>query len=290
LTCGPITPGPYCDPATAPFQSWYDPEAAATLLTDNGWTKGADGFWVNPDGEVPEVRWIINTGNTRRESTQAFLIPMLAELGFKVVPDNCDAACYFQQRLPALDYDMAMYISTAPPDPTYLTASFTCDQIPTEANGNVGQNSSGWCNEEASAALAEADKTVDQATREELIKSALQAMADEYVMVPLFQFPNSGLWRNDKVGPPEVMGANTNNYMALARSLPDMEDLDGDGQVVIGAEQWPECLNPITECSNSSWYVWTISFAVMPGLWDTTNSQEFVATNLLASEPVVETL
>src|SRR5690606_10516486 len=110
---------------------------------------------------VPEVRWIVNTGNTRRENTQAYLIPLLAEAGFNVVADNCDAACFFQQRLPALDYDLAMYISTAPPDPSYLTASFTCGQIPTEDNGYVGQNSQGWCNEDASAALEAADQSVD---------------------------------------------------------------------------------------------------------------------------------
>ena len=213
---------------------------------------------------------------------QAYLIPLLAEPGFNVVPDNCDAACYFQQRLPALDYDMAMYISTAPPDPTYLTGSFTCDQIPTEGNDYVGQNSGGWCNEEASAALLQADETVDEAERVSLIVGALEAMAADHHMLPLFQFPNSGLWRNDKVGPPEVMGENTNNYTAFATSLEKMQDLDGDGQVVVGAEQWPECLNPITECANSSWYVWTVSFAVMPGLWDTTNGQEFVESNLLA--------
>ena len=65
---------------------------------------------------------------------------------------------------------------------------------------------------------------------------------------------------------------------------------NGPNQIVLGAEQWPECLNPITECANSSWYVWTVSFAVMPGLWDTTNAQTFEATDLLASEPVVEVL
>ena len=75
---------------------------------------------------------------------------------------------------------MAMYISTAPPDPSYLTSSFACDQIPTEENGYVGQNSGGWCNEEASAAMAEADQTVDQATREELVISVLEAMAADH--------------------------------------------------------------------------------------------------------------
>ena len=291
LNCGPIAPGPYCDNADGAFMDTYDPEGAAALLEENGWTQDGSGMWVDPDtGEVPEVRWIVNTGNTRRENTQAYLIPLLAEAGFNVVADNCDAACYFQQRLPALDYDLAMYISTAPPDPTYLTGSFTCSQIPTEDNGYVGQNSQGWCNEDASTALETADQTVDEAERVELVKTALDLMAEDNLMLPLFQFPNSGLWRNDKVGPAEEMGANTNNYMAFARSLQGMEDLDGDGQVVIGAEQWPECLNPITECANSSWYVWTVSFAVMPGLWDTTNGQEFVPTDLLAGEPVVEVL
>ena len=233
LNCGPITPGPYCpDNATAPFANSYDADGAKTLLEDNGWTMGGDGLWVSPDGEVPEVRWIINTGNTRREGMQAYLIPLLAAAGFNVVPDNCDAACYFQQRLPAMDYDMAMYISTAPPDPAYLTSSFTCSQIPTPENGNVGQNSTGWCNEAASDALAEADATVDEAERAELILSALQAMADDHVMLPLFQFPKSGIWRNDQVGSPEAMAANTNNYMAFARSIQDWEDLNGDGQVV----------------------------------------------------------
>ena len=170
LQCGPIVPGPYCESNAegAWADNAYDLAAAETLLTDAGWTKGGDGFWADAEGNVPEIRWIVNTGNTRREDTQAFLIPELQAAGFNVIADNCDAACYFQQRLPALDYDMAMYISTAPPDPSYLTSSFTCNQIPTEANGFVGQNSTGWCNEEASAMLEEADETVDETARADL--------------------------------------------------------------------------------------------------------------------------
>ena len=94
---------------------------------------------------------MVNTGNTRRESTQAYLIPLLAQAGFNVIADNCEALpCVFQQRLPALDYDMGQYISTAPPDPAYLIPILTCEQIPTAANGNQGQNQQGVCNEEAS--------------------------------------------------------------------------------------------------------------------------------------------
>ncbi|MFM9137632.1 MAG: ABC transporter substrate-binding protein, partial [Actinomycetota bacterium] len=285
LQCGPIVPGEYCNGDE--FANSYDPEGAAKLLEDAGWEKNAEGFWAKDGAEAPKIRWIINTGNTRRENTQAFLIPLLQAAGFNVVADNCDAACYFQQRLPALDYDMAMYISTAPPDPAYLTSSFTCDLIPTEANGNVGQNTQGWCNPEASDLLHASDVEVDPAVRAANIKQVLQLMAQDHVLLPLFQFPKSGFWRTDKVGGP--VDAELNNYTAFI-NFHQWTDTDGDGQVVIAAEQWPECLNPITECANSSWMVWTTAFPLMPGAYATTNDGRYVVTNLLAGEATVEVL
>ncbi|MFA5774976.1 MAG: ABC transporter substrate-binding protein, partial [Ilumatobacteraceae bacterium] len=285
LQCGPIVPGPYC--VGDEFAGSYDPTGAETLLTDNGWAKGSDGYWAKGGESAPAIRWIINTGNTRRENTQAYLIPLLQAAGFNVAADNCDAACYFQQRLPALDYDMAMYISTAPPDPGYLTSSFVCDQIPTAANSNVGQNSQGWCNTEASDLLHAADAETDSAVRADNIKQVLRLMASDHVLLPLFQFPKSGFWRTDKVGGP--VDAELNNYTAF-RNFDQWTDVDGDGQIVIGAEQWPACLNPITECANSSWMVWTSSFVVSPGVWATTNDGEYVLTNLVTGEPVVTVL
>ncbi len=86
------------------------------------------------------------------------------------------------------------------------------------------------------------------------------------------------------------MASNTLNYTGYARSLPMMEDVNGDGQVVIGAEQWPECLNPITECANSSWYVWSVAFPVMPAIWDTTDAQTYEMSDLVTGAPVVEVL
>ena len=284
LECGPIVPGRYCNDA---FAGQYDPEGAIALLESNGWAKDGNGYWAQDGAEAPTIRWIINTGNTRRENTQAYLIPLLQAAGFNVVADNCDAACYFQQRLPALDYDMAMYISTAPPDPAYLTSSFACDQIPSEENGQQGQNSTGWCNEEATALLKEADVTVDEEARAELVKQVMTLMAADHVMLPLFQFPKSGFWRTDRVGGP--VDGELNNYRAF-NNFSKWEDVDGDGQIVLGAEQWPECLNPVTECANSSWMVWTTAFPVLPNVWDTTNDGNFEITNLVASEPVVEVL
>ena len=282
LTCGPMVPGDYCPEGI--FGNKYDQAAADKIMTDAGYAKDAKGLWAK-GGTAPVIQWVINTGNTRRESTQAYLIPLLKKAGFNVEAYNCDAECYFQKRLPASDYDLAMYISTAPPDPAYLVSSFTSDNIPTEANNNVGQNFQGWSNETATKALHDSDKEIDAAKRAELIKSAIVEMDKDYILVPLFQFPKSGAYRTDRVD--NVEGELNNN--AAFNDTYQWKDLDGDGQVVIGAEQWPGCLNPVTECANSSWYVWTVANVLMPGAYRTTNDGKYEVTELLKSEPKVST-
>jgi peptide/nickel transport system substrate-binding protein len=283
LTCGPIVPGAYCPDGI--FGNKYDQAAADTIMTDAGYAKGADGFWAK-DGTPLEIKWMINAGNTRRENTQAYLIPLLQAAGWNVIADNCDAACVFQQRLPGFDYDLAMYISTAPPDPAYLVSSFSGTYIPTEENGNAGQNFQSWNNAAATEALDTSDVTIDPAARTELIKAGITEMDKDYILIPLFQFPKSGAYRSDRVG---NVDGNLNNFMAF-KDIAVWEDVDGDGKIVLGAEQWPECLNPVTECANSSWYVWTVSHKLLPNVYDTTNDGQYVLSNVVDGEPVVEVL
>lgn len=283
LECGPIAPGPYCDPV---FTDTYDPALAETTLTDAGWTKNAEGLWANGDGEVPEIHWMVNTGNTRRESTQEYLIPKMKEAGFSVIADNCEATpCVFQTRLPAEKFDLAMYISTVAPDPAYITTSFVCNQIPSEENDFQGQNSTGWCNEEASAALAEADQELDEAARADLVKQAIALMKEDYALLPTLQFPNIGAYRTDRV---DGTQNNLANYWAF-NDWYNFTDVDGDGTVVIGAEQFPlpDCANPVTECSNSSWFQWVAGFPTLPGPYVSTNDQTFEPSEYITGEAVL---
>ncbi len=280
LTCGPIIPGDYCPEGI--FGNKFDLDAAATVLEAGGWAKDGSGMWAK-DGVVPEIKWMVNSGNTRRENTQAYLIPLLQAAGFNVIADNCEADCVFQQRLPGLDYDLGMYISTAPPDPAGLVPQYASDQIPSEANGNVGQNTTAWSNETATKALHDSDQEVDAAKRADLIKSAIVEMDKDSVLIPLFQFPKSGAYRTDKV---DNVEGNLTNYEAFI-DTPVWKDLDGDGKIVIGAEQWPGCLNPITECANSSWYQWLVGFPLFPATYDTTNDGKYVPTPVLTGEATV---
>ena len=282
LTCGPIIPGMYCPEGI--FGNKYDQAEADKIMEDAGYEKNGEGLWAK-DGVAPKIEWVINTGNPRREATQAYLIPLLKKAGFNVVAYNCDAECYFQKRLPGMDYDLAMYISTVSPDPSYLVAGFSSDQVPTPENDNKGGNFQGWMNETATEALKDSDKEIDGDKRAELIKSAIVEMDKDYILIPLFQFPKSGAYRTDRVD--NVEGELNNN--AAFNDTYQWKDLDGDGQIVIGAEQWPGCLNPVTECASSSWYLWTVAQQLMPGAVRTTNDGKYVVTELLKSDPKVET-
>jgi peptide/nickel transport system substrate-binding protein len=57
------------------------------------------------------------------------------------------------------------------------------------------------------------------------------------------------------------------------------------GSVVLAAEQWPECLNPLTSCANASWLPWTAWLYVMPRLMEVNTKGEFVASDLLTEAP-----
>jgi len=284
LNCGLWVPtiGKWCD--NTQFANSYDPTGAAKILTDAGWAKNGDGFWAKGGAAAPAIRWMVNSGNKRREDTQALMIPEFKKAGFNVVIDNGDAATVFQKRLPALDYDLGMYINTASPDPT-VTGIMACDQIPSPANNNQGQNSAGWCDEAASKVMAQSDLELNEDKRVDQIHQIGKALVDDAVMVPLFQFPNIAAWRTDKLDGP--IDADAANYRAFNNSSYAWVPKSGD-QITVGAEQWPDCLNPVTECANSSWYVWTTAFVVMPAVWDTTADGDYKITDLVAGEPDIK--
>ena len=112
-------------------------------------------------------------------------------------------------------------------------------------------------------------------------------MVTDHVLLPTLQFPNVGAFRTDKT-------AGTQNNLANYWGFMDwenFEDVDGDGQVVIGAEQFPtpDCPNVVNQCSNSSWFQWVAGFPQLLGPYVSTNDQTFEPTELLAGEAVVTT-
>ena len=279
--CGPVTAGPLCP--TGLFGNRFDLAKAAATMTAAGYAKNADGLW-SKDGTVLDIKWMVTTDNQRRASAQAFLIPLLATAGFQVTADNCDAACVFQDRLPSLDYDMTMYTNTTIPDPRYLVAQFSSDNIPIDVNSGVGLNDQAWVNTTATMALHDSDTQLDPDRRAADIRTVITEMDKDSVLIPLYQFPTEAVYRIDKVG--HVDGQIDNPSRAFG-DVSSWKDVDGDGQVTIGVADWPTCLNPVTsDCAGPFSYQWTVSDLVLPGVFDP-KSNGYTITDLVTAEPTI---
>lgn len=57
------------------------------------------------------------------------------------------------------------------------------------------------------------------------------------------------------------------------------------GSVVFAAEQWPECLNPITSCANASWLNWSVTHHILPKLMELDSDGNYQASPVLTEAP-----
>jgi hypothetical protein len=132
--------------------------------------------------------------------------------------------------------------------------------------------------------MTESDQTIDENARVDQIHKLGQYLVDDHVLLPLYQFPNIAAWRTDKLGGP--VDADAGNYMAAFKNMNKWEP-SGGGDITIGAEQWPDCINPSTECANSSWMFWISASQVLPSVWDT-SADGYEITPLVTEEPTVQ--
>jgi peptide/nickel transport system substrate-binding protein len=59
------------------------------------------------------------------------------------------------------------------------------------------------------------------------------------------------------------------------------------GQAVFGAEQWPECVNPLTTCAAASWTYWSVLEHVLPRAMQLDAAGNLVASPLLDEAPTL---
>jgi ABC-type transport system substrate-binding protein len=128
-------------------------------------------------------------------------IPLLAKEGFKVVTDNAEHDVFFQQRIPKGDFQLAMFINVASPDPS-VSGITSCDQIPGPKNQGQGQNSYWYCNPALDKLNKQADSELVTDKRVGEVTQISKTLRDDYYNLPLYVFPAMSSWRTDKVDGP----------------------------------------------------------------------------------------
>ncbi len=67
--------------------------------------------------------------------------------------------------------------------------------------------------------MHDSDAELDETVRVDQIHQIGKLMADDFVMVPLFQFPNMAAWRTDRIDGP--IDSDVSNYLSAFASLQD---------------------------------------------------------------------
>ncbi|MEO1056117.1 MAG: hypothetical protein AAFY28_04305, partial [Actinomycetota bacterium] len=99
------------------------------------------------------------------------------------------------------EFGMGLYAQVASPDPS-VTTIYDREQIPSEANGNSGQNNIAWDSEQVTELAKLSDQQLDPDERLETIREIGATVREDFAWIPLYQLPNLTAWRSDQLGGP----------------------------------------------------------------------------------------
>ena len=182
--------------------SKYTPQPAKvkSLLEGAGYTKGSDGFYAKGGARL-SLTMRTTAGNKRRELTEQILQEQLKKAGIELKIDNQSAADLFGTSLPNGNYQVALYAQTLTSLEPGLCSTMCSKNIPSDANGNVGQN---WTRTKVNgldAPLETVDSSIVESERIAASKKADKVMGENLVSLPFDPLPNILLWSKKIVGP-----------------------------------------------------------------------------------------
>jgi peptide/nickel transport system substrate-binding protein len=154
-----------------------DVAKAKSLLEGAGYTLGADGIYVDASGERLSLRLGRRDPNPRRQSTNELFAEQCKEAGIELTDDPAEN--FNAERLPASDYDIALFAWVSTPLLSSNTSIYVADGP---------QNWNNYKNPKVQELFDQANKEFDAATRADLMNQIDQLLWDDMATLPLFQF------------------------------------------------------------------------------------------------------
>ncbi len=215
----------------------YDPEKGKALLEEAGW-KLADGADVrsNEAGEALSLKFT-TTSAAFRQTWAAVFESQMAACGIGIVRLHAPASWWFGDTtgLARRDYELGAYAWVGQADPGGQTL-YACDQIPSPENAWEGQNTSGWCDEEASAAIKNANNTLIKDERIKNYAIVQKAYTRDVPVIPLFNRTETFAYAADLQNFKPTPGQEYYNYNVYEWEIP------GKDTLVVGFTQEPASL------------------------------------------------
>ena len=243
---------PYYEPNVAAYP--FDPDAARKRLADAGWTWGADGVLISPEGErIPDQRLLSPTASVAPTSAElaARAADALSAIGIPVRSEPMD----FSTLLSRLDErNFQMYVlawqMTRDPDSLYALYSSKMD-IP------GGYNIPGISDPELDAVLDRLRFAPDAMTALDAASDAQKKLAELAPVAPIYSRYTISAVRRDWKGTLVTDRTTADNLWSLL----SMEPAAGPMRplyLVQGEE--PRALNPFTSSSGYDWQVLTLIY------------------------------
>jgi peptide/nickel transport system substrate-binding protein len=149
------------------------------LMTSNGCTKDTDGIYVC-GGIRASFKASTTAGTVRRETELMMMRAQLHDAGIELVPDFEPALDLFNTLLPTGAFDAATYGWVWPGDASGADQVYGC-----AGDSNFG----GYCSNEVTSLLEQADSRPDPAQRAGLVNQAMAILADDVPSLPLYHPP-----------------------------------------------------------------------------------------------------
>lgn len=172
----------------------FNPERAAELLAELGWTPGPDGILqrATEDGRTVrfEIEFVTTAGNAVRERQQLFIAEDWRRVGIATRINNAPAGtvfahAYINRASEGSWTGVFMHAWVSSPAAIANAALYICTAIPTAENAFAGQNTGGWCNPEYDALRNQAIREFDLEAAIPLYWRMQELFAEELPALPL---------------------------------------------------------------------------------------------------------
>ncbi len=182
---GSVSPLDWVYDENAPRYS-FDPEEAARLLDEAGWSEIRNGVRHNEAGEPLRLQIMTTAGNRSRELVQQVLQSQWRNVGADVTIRNEPAAVFFGETVSRREFDaMAMFAWLSSPENVPRTTLHS-EQIPSAENGWSGQNHMGYSNPEMDDLIDRLEIELDRDKRQALWAELQRLYADDLPVLPLY--------------------------------------------------------------------------------------------------------
>ena len=164
----------------------YDPDKAAALLEEAGWTPGANGIRANVEGQKLSISLMTTAGNRTRELVEQVLADYWKRVGIETVIRNEPPRVFFGETVSKRRFTgLAMFAWLSAPEHLPRTTLHS-EAIPTEANNWGGQNYTGYSSPEMDRLIEAIEIELDREKRGALWAELQRLYATDLPVLPLY--------------------------------------------------------------------------------------------------------